>query len=57
MRKLYMMPSSNNNDYKAIINVDENISIGCTLTITELQQLFYEIKDILEIPIQQITNE
>ena len=57
MRKLYMMPSSNNNDYKAIINVDENVSIGCTLTITEMQQLFYEIKDILETPVQQITNE
>ena len=57
MRKLYMMPSSSNNEYKAIINVDENISIGCTLNITELNQLFYEIKDILESNAQQSSSE
>lgn len=49
MKKIYMANCGpNRSQYRLIVNVTSDVSLGVELTLSEIQKLQYELKDILE---------
>lgn len=47
--KIYIAnPDPNKFEYRLVVNVNESISIGINLTLSEIQSLQFELKEIID---------
>lgn len=58
MRKVYIANTSDGKiEYRLIVNVNDYYSVGVKMNFNELQQVYYEIKNLLDAEIKkQYTN-
>lgn len=47
-KKINVVNSSNYNSYRIIINITDDISMGVVLNSSELNELYYNLKDIID---------